>query len=147
LDNDPSAATLIEERITSARLDELQKTQAPPVLYHYTSQTGLLGILATGELWATKVQYMNDATEFAYGLNLFKDALQNRFNSAQDDVDKQNIIALERELNGIANINICAVSFCINHDLLSLWRGYASSGGCAIGFSSGALKEMRRLSG
>jgi hypothetical protein len=39
---------------------------APPdIIYHYTTQTGLLGIIENKELWATKIIYMNDSTEFA----------------------------------------------------------------------------------
>lgn len=35
----------------------------PTVLYHYTSQVGLLGILQKKELWATQIQYLNDCED------------------------------------------------------------------------------------
>jgi hypothetical protein len=40
-------------------------------LYHYTTQGGLLGVVQTGELWATNVQYMNDRREFFLSLEIF----------------------------------------------------------------------------
>jgi hypothetical protein len=53
--------------------------QEPPVRsYHYTDQTGFFGILNSGELWATKVQYMNDATEFGLAVDLAKSRLEER---------------------------------------------------------------------
>jgi hypothetical protein len=50
--------------LRSTTFEKVQKRDPPNVLYHYTDQTGLLGILTSGELHATKVQYMNDSTEF-----------------------------------------------------------------------------------
>jgi hypothetical protein len=38
----------------------------PDFIYHYTNQSGLLGILENRELWATKIHYLNDSTEFSY---------------------------------------------------------------------------------
>src|SRR6201999_2340266 len=35
---------------------------------HYTSTPGLLGIIDTGHLWATDLAYLNDASEFNFGL-------------------------------------------------------------------------------
>src|SRR6266700_6216266 len=52
-----------------------KKTGLLPRLYHYTSQEGLLGILSSKTLWATRIQYLNDSTEFAYTLALLKKAL------------------------------------------------------------------------
>jgi hypothetical protein len=43
---------------------ELATDSPPPILYHYTSQDGLLGILDSKSIWASKVQYLNDEQEF-----------------------------------------------------------------------------------
>jgi hypothetical protein len=53
----------LNERLTSTRFGEFQEVKPPDPLYHYTTQAGLLSIIKTGELWATKVQYMNDSTK------------------------------------------------------------------------------------
>ena len=49
---------------------EVYQIDLPEILYHYTDQNGLLGIIERSEMWATKVQYMNDATEFGAVLDL-----------------------------------------------------------------------------
>ena len=46
----------------------------PPTLYHYTSLGALLGIVERGEIWASHVLYLNDDSEFTYGLNLLSGA-------------------------------------------------------------------------
>jgi hypothetical protein len=47
----------------------------PPVIYHYTTQRGLLGIIENRELWATNILYMNDSTEFSIVFQLVGDIL------------------------------------------------------------------------
>jgi hypothetical protein len=36
-------------------------------LFHYTSAQGLYGIMMSGELWASKVDYLNDHKEIQPG--------------------------------------------------------------------------------
>lgn len=45
------------------------------VLYHYTSVTGLQGILQSNRLWATAAYFMNDSSEIEYGCQLVRQAL------------------------------------------------------------------------
>lgn len=52
----------------------------PKHLYHYTSQTGLLGILQTKKLWMTNILYLNDSSEFTHTLDLVKSELTKRIN-------------------------------------------------------------------
>jgi hypothetical protein len=54
----------------------------PPDLYHYTDQNGLLGIMDSGNLWATKVQYLNDSKEFNLAVDMAKGKLNGRRTSA-----------------------------------------------------------------
>lgn len=42
----------------------------PRLLYHYTDVKGALGILDSGELWATRTKHLNDATEISHGREL-----------------------------------------------------------------------------
>ena len=53
--------------------DELQQhieSEPPPLLCHYTNQDGLLGIISTGDIWATSVNDLNDRSEFEYAKEL-----------------------------------------------------------------------------
>src|SRR4051794_34646457 len=40
---------------------------APANIFHYTSMVGLIGILDSKTLWATDIEFMNDAQEGRYG--------------------------------------------------------------------------------
>jgi hypothetical protein len=115
----------------------------PPILYHYTGQTGLLGIVENAELWATKIQYMNDATEFGLALRLAREWLDDMISSTHHSAEKAACAALKRSLEGIDDINIFAICFCEKGDLLSQWRGYAEGNyAYAVGFDPDPLIQI-----
>jgi hypothetical protein len=60
----------------------------PDTLYHYTGPTGLVGIVQKEELWATKIQYMNDATEFGLAIRLARGVLTNMIDSTHHSAEK-----------------------------------------------------------
>jgi hypothetical protein len=47
---------------------EILNRHPPGILYHYTTQTGLLGIITSGEIWASHTQYLNDVREFPHAI-------------------------------------------------------------------------------
>jgi hypothetical protein len=107
-------------------------------LFHYTTQCGLLGILESDSIWATKIQYLNDSSEFAFTLSLARDVLRER-SYESGDIGKRARCLLE-SIDSIELLNICVCSFSQDHDLLSQWRAYGGgTTGYAIGFSSDAL--------
>jgi hypothetical protein len=120
-----------EAELGAKRFDELLDQNPPDQLYHYTGQKGLLNILESGELWATKVQYMNDTTEFRLAVELADSRLKERIKIIPDEGGRKLVKYIIDGLSGIAHVNICSVSFCEEPDLLSQWRGYSSAGwGC-----------------
>lgn len=42
------------------------------LLYHYTTQAGLLGILGSKSIWCTNTLFLNDPTEFSHAIDLGK---------------------------------------------------------------------------
>lgn len=46
--------------------------RASDLLYHYTDQHGLVGIIEKRELWATSLGCLNDLSEFKHGLDLIR---------------------------------------------------------------------------
>jgi hypothetical protein len=122
------------------------RSTCPEVLYHYRGQDGLLSIIDTAELWATKIQYMNDATEFNIALSMARQILDHMIGETLVLTPVKAHVQLRDSLAGIEAINIFAACFCENGDLLSQWRGYAASGGgSAIGFDSRVLKMLRSV--
>jgi Protein of unknown function (DUF2971) len=135
--------------LNSMHFGEALRSEKPDRLHHYTNQAGLLGLFNTGELWATKIPYMNDATEFEYSLGLARNALLTRhwfisskiINWLSAHVEKRQCDLLQWVANYVDTIsaaNICSVSFCTDSDLLSQWRGYA---GLSVGYSIGFYTE------
>jgi Protein of unknown function (DUF2971) len=123
------------------------RKSVPDVLFHYTGQSGLLGIFETGELWCTKVQYMNDATEFGLALRIAKEKLDQMIAAADDAPSssprKVSCAQFRRSLDGLESVNIFAACFCEGRDLLSQWRGYSGeSQGYATGFDVPVLEDV-----
>jgi hypothetical protein len=123
------------------------KTKPPDTLYHYTGQLG--GITQTAELWATKIQYMNDATEFHRALSMACNQLDVMvFDLSNDLARKAACQKLRGSLSGLGDINIFVACFCEHGDLLSQWRGYSeNSAGCSIGFDAQQLDESASRDG
>lgn len=51
-------------------------------LFHYTSMDGLLGIVGRSTLWATNIEYLNDASEYRHGAELIREVLNQLKQSA-----------------------------------------------------------------
>src|ERR1039458_2917103 len=140
---------------------EPQKTGNSPkpegLLYHYTDQKGLLGILDSKSIWATHVRYLNDASEFVLAWDkswekliylvdkseyAHKDQLRNiyrRFRKAVLDSPGRGKYYLwcltddkasETRPRGFEG------------DRLSQWRGYSGGGyGFSLGFDATTLES------
>ncbi len=122
----------------------LSKTTERP-LYHYTSQAGFVGIVQTKTIWATKLQYLSDAAEFAYAIDLFRSELLALREETRSENAKRILDMISERLKGIASINIFVSSFSENGNLLSQWRAYCPSGsGFSLGFDPQDLQVPAR---
>jgi hypothetical protein len=135
-------------------ISQIVETEVPENLYHYTSSTGLMGIIGTevshtGKIWATKIHYMNDGSELQYGFEQIRKEIEVQKEYLCKDIevldgyrkrttDELNdmLSALER----VEQINIGVVSFTTEGDQLSQWRGYCKIGnGYSLCFSGEKL--------
>ena len=139
------------------------------LIYHYTNQAGLLGILSSKEIWATHIRYLNDASEYNRGLEIVKTCVKdfaididkfeietgskfpiNNFQSAEIDLVLRDTIA--KSLSLIDEFSVFVTSFFSNDedapnlsehdigDVLGQWRGYSGgSAGFSIGFDKSIL--------
>ena len=107
---------------------------------HYTSQSGLLGIVGSETIWATNIKFLNDEYEFQHALDLIKSIIPTSniktghrdldiYNKYVKDIEKQ-----LRSLNDYGTESIFTLSFSEETDLLSQWRGYCpdNNGYCLI---------------
>jgi hypothetical protein len=44
----------------------LDAREPPPIIYHYTNDAGLRGILESGKLWLTDIFNLNDPSELSH---------------------------------------------------------------------------------
>jgi hypothetical protein len=125
---------------------EILDRTPPAILYHYTNQGGLLGILESKEIWASHTQYLNDAREFQHAIDLMKEELS-RMKTEAAYRDKGHLVGELEEaltLKGTGTMNVCVCSFSENGDLLSQWRAYGGSSGFSIGFPGDFLKVIAK---
>lgn len=97
----------------------------PDFLYHYTSGQGLHGILSTGSMWGTNHSFMNDRSEFEYGLNLLRTAIADRVKTTGAPEVRLVLDEAVRFLNA-GHDDLYLTCFCEAADLLSQWRGYGA---------------------
>jgi hypothetical protein len=109
------------------------------LLWHYTDGAALLNIVNNGVLWATQIQYMNDAQELIHIVEEMRAALE-LLSDAQED-DFRFVDALAQALGSAALLRVCVLSFSSHRDDLNQWRGYSTHGnGYAVGYRAGDIK-------
>lgn len=121
------------------------KLQTPPAtLYHYTDAEALDSMLRSKTLRASHTAFLNDSSEIKYALGLLDSIVKETGGNAGDpsEAADQVILAAAHEL--LSYVEIYAVCFCENGDLLSQWRGYGHGGGYAVGFKGDNLHVKDR---
>ncbi|OLD27475.1 MAG: hypothetical protein AUJ04_03935 [Acidobacteria bacterium 13_1_40CM_3_55_6] len=66
------------------KLEDLKPQNPPQILYHYTSQEGLMGIITERCIWASKIHYLNDSEEFSIALDLAGRELKKRLEAERE---------------------------------------------------------------
>ncbi len=121
----------------------MQTSEIPnTLLYHYTTQQGLLGIVSTKTLWATDIRFLNDAKEFQYTIELAQDQLQ----QLNESVDRRTLQRIAERLSDMAAVTsqprFYVSCFSANGDQLSQWRAYSNRrSGFSIGFNFANLAD------
>lgn len=122
---------------------EILDRQPPDVLYHYTTEAGLLGIVSSKEIWASHTQYLNDVREFRHAIEIVVEELSNMKPEPHHREHISLLGEMEEAISGIESINVCVCSFSAAGDVLSQWRAYGSgASGFSIGFSGTFLRAV-----
>jgi hypothetical protein len=118
----------------------------PDVLYHYTTQPGILGILQNDSIWATKIHYLNDSSEYRLTFDIALDFLKKFLKDEKSKKKCEKINCLISNLKTIEHLNVCVCSFSAQRDLLSQWRAYTEGiTGFSIGFHTDNLVKQATL--
>jgi hypothetical protein len=102
-------------------------------IFHYTSLSGLYGIVQSGEMWATHIKFLNDSDELIHGRELLRRAILGQLQQ-RPDYDKLSVLV--EQTMGQFEMNVFVACFSRLRDDLSQWRGYGGECGVSIGFSS-----------
>lgn len=115
-------------------------------LFHYTDLNGLKGILESQSLWATNLYFLNDKNEAIHGFSCFENTIkyldEDIVSKEQKEVLKAALAVCQGELEKEGNTrgkNIYNISFCLDSDKLSQWRGYGVYQGVCIEFDKDEL--------
>lgn len=113
----------------------------PEKLWHYTSVQGFQGIIASGNIYATDVRFLNDAEEFIHARKVAEDLIEKtpelgNYNFPLSDSLKWLVnIIFESDFMNPDRAHIFVASFTDSEDDLSQWRGYShDSFGVSIAF-------------
>jgi hypothetical protein len=111
------------------------------IIWHYTTWSGLEGILTDHELWASRIGYLNDEQEFVLAQRVFRAAVKKAVGPKNLHKVAAQIGRLERAIRRLGSHSICVTSFSYARDSLSQWRAYASQVGFSVGFDPDKLVQ------
>jgi hypothetical protein len=123
----------------------MEEQAKPGLLYHYTNQNGLLGILNSKTIWATHIRYLNDLEEYKAGVQFVERVIEET--RVQGLIDKETEDSFKSIFESLDTCDFYVASFSSTNDgdSLNLWRAYAASiPGYSFGFSPRKLREVIR---
>jgi DUF2971 family protein len=141
---------VIDTRISRAVADKLtgllQGPLPPSVLYHYTTASGLTGILKKNDhaLWASAVGFSNDISEGRYATELGIEAIDHH--PLREDKTKgwKKVFEFARSLFSEHRDweSTYLVSFCEQDNVLGQWRAYGGAASFSIGFRGLSINDL-----
>jgi hypothetical protein len=130
-------------RLNDAFASDVIPKESPPLIYHYTNDVGLRGILEKGTIWLTDIFYLSDPSELRYGFSHAINALKSKADNGPPEI---NLLAKifedfdqKKGIEEPARYYVC--SFSLIGDDLGQWRAYSDNGrGYALGFDTKVLE-------
>lgn len=146
MESELSIETILEQANLSRRelaaiVNSFITNVDPPIVYHYTSAAGLLGILTYKKLWFTRWDSLNDTSENLIVHDCIEEELNNYAREPRFVEYVRNINNRKRELKktGYIDKDLYLASFSSNADSLALWNCYSKDIRCdgyCIGFEN-----------
>jgi hypothetical protein len=132
-------------KILQAFLNTVESKKPPPLLYHYTDDTGLAGIIESGRLRFSDIFALNDPSELRHGLSVAIDILKSRAAAGRPEIETFarmfERFDLDAGIEAAGHFFICC--FSGDGDDLGQWRAYADNGqGFALAFHTASLEDV-----
>ena len=108
------------------------------VIYHYTDVRGLIGMIASGRIWATHVSRLNDAMEYEIGVSFVTNFIGANLQRASKAI-------IDKAISQLRSVDTFIACYSATADVLSQWRAYSGTGtGYCIGLKT---SEMATIDG
>jgi hypothetical protein len=111
-------------KILQAFVNTVETKKPPPILYHYTNDAGLAGIIESGRLWFSDIFALNDPSELRHGLGIAIDLLKSRATDARPEIatfaSMFERFDLDAGIEAAGHFFICC--FSADGDDLGQWR-------------------------
>jgi hypothetical protein len=111
-------------------INKINAKKPPPVLYHYTNDAGLAGIIESGQLRFSDIFSLNDPSELRHGLGIAIGLLKSRSADARPEIatfaGMFERFDLDARIEAAGHFLICC--FSADGDDLGQWRAYADNG-------------------
>ena len=147
------------DEIHKRHIDNIQIDAVNGIAFHYTSPSGLLGMLSSNSIWFSDCDYLNDASESDYFLNLASRVFARKssskmtknfsFTSYLMAMLHSNTTNSTRESLARESERRYIFSLSVDEDTLPLWNNYTKttdSTGYNIGFNINNLTSSITLS-
>lgn len=124
----------------------LYSIQPNSTLYHYTSLSGLMGMVEKRNFWASDIRYLNDSEELNHIESWLYGEIIERLQ--QSNTFQKVLLQFHEWLRERLNYGPMVFVGCFteNGNLLSQWRGYCPHGqGVSIGFNPTKLVKRASL--
>jgi hypothetical protein len=119
---------------------DARATGKADVLYHYTDQRGLTGILQSGSVWATDTRFLNDQTEFVHGAEIGRESVKDLVAAI---IAEPLLVRMRETAENVERRPTYVFCLSTTWDSLSQWRAYGGSGtGYALGFKQQGLSGV-----
>ena len=128
---------------------------SPDLLYHYTTENGMFGILDSSEIWPTHIRFLNDLSEQSEGSSLFEREFHLFFGEKAKGLIPGNrdslLLSAARAIIRITNDEVGAYIMSFTKDAqsasggdrLSQWRAYGpGTSGVCLGFDRKKLEAQ-----
>jgi hypothetical protein len=105
---------------------ELDARTPPAVIYHYTDDAGLHGILKSGKLWLTDIFDLDDPSELKHGFSYAVEELDKRSQGTSEEIQlfARNFRLFFTDIEEAGHFFVCCFSSC--GDDLGQWPPVAT---------------------
>lgn len=94
------------------------------LIYHHTTTEGLIGIVSTGNIWATDIEFLNDHAEFKAGLEELKRTCAQCSDDAPPELQPAYQVIEELIKENLIRRRLYISSFTKSRDDLRQWMSY-----------------------